>query len=61
MSAKSESVDSHPAGDWNTPFTKRPDSSVGEFSRIGANPVEADLSAPSFTESTRTPYGKGTK
>lgn len=52
---KSESVDSHPAGDWDTPYRSVPDASVGEFSRVGANPVVADTEALSFSETSRTP------
>lgn len=55
MAGKSESVESHPAGEWDTPFRNSPGSAEGEFSRVGANPVLADVSALSFTETARTP------
>lgn len=55
MAGKAESIESHPAGDWDTPFRAAPSSSAGEFSRVGANPVVADLAAPSFSETSRTP------
>lgn len=55
MSAPSESVSSHPAGDWDTPFRGSPPSSDGEFSRVGANPVVADRTALTFSETSRTP------
>lgn len=56
MAGKSESVESHPAGDWDTPFRNAPSSSDGEFSRVGANPVVADRTVNSFSETSRTPY-----
>lgn len=55
MAGKAESIAAHPEGDWDSPFRASPGSSTGEFSRIGANPVVADLNAKSFSESSRSP------
>jgi hypothetical protein len=43
--------------DWDTPFRYVPPCPIGEFSRIGANPVVADLSQNGSTETRRTNDG----
>lgn len=56
--AKAESIESfYPDQnvDWDTPFLASPSAAVGEFAAAGARPAVADLSAPSFTETSRTP------
>lgn len=55
--ADSPSIDAYSQPkDWDSPFRSTPSSSDGEFTRLGANPVVADLNALSFTEAPRTPY-----
>lgn len=47
--------------DWDTPFLNTPPCAVGEFSRIGANPVVADLGQNGSTETRRTNDGVAAK
>jgi len=47
--------------DWDTPFRNVPPCPVGEFSRIGANPVVADLNQNVSTETRRTNDGVAAK
>lgn len=57
MAGKSESISAYDGpGDVFTPYSGSPSCTVGEFSARGVNPVVADLNAPSFTETSRTPY-----
>jgi CCR4-NOT transcriptional regulation complex NOT5 subunit len=58
MAGKSESIDAYDIknADWDTPFRGSPSASEGEFSAPGTNAVVADLNAPSFSETSRTPY-----
>lgn len=59
MAGKSESISAYDMKDADvlTPFTAIPDSSVGEFAAPGTNPFVPDRSAPSFSETARSPYG----
>lgn len=61
MAGKAESVDSHPAGDWDTPFRNVPPCEVGEFSRVGADAMVADLNQNGSTETRRTGDGVPSK
>lgn len=61
MAGKAESVASHPAGDWDTPFRAVPDCTVGEFSRVGANAQIVDLRQNGSTETRRTNEGVASK
>jgi hypothetical protein len=58
MAGKSESIDAYDIknADWDTPFRAVPPCEVGEFAAPGTNAVVADTSAPSFTETSRSPY-----
>lgn len=61
MAVQAESVASHQAGDWDTPFRAVPSSKSGEFVRVGANAQVADLNAKTSTETRRTGDGVAAK
>ena len=53
---KAESISAYDGpGDVLTPYANVPSSKDGEFSARGVNAVVADLNAPSFCETSRSP------
>lgn len=55
-----EGFDNHKGDDWDSNF-QPVSTKQGELARPGTAASAADLGAQSFSESTHTPYGKGTK
>jgi hypothetical protein len=55
--AKAESIEAYDIkdADWDSSIKNVPSSKDGEFAASGTNAVVADLSALSFTETSRTP------